>query len=368
MARPCSLPSLLLLCGLLLGPACHGSAAAPLPSEAEYSAQVRYHNLGLALIRDGRGDQGITVLDRVGRLDSRHPALRALADRANLALALHLLERGKADVAIPVLGRIGSDGAAANRALLALGWAWLLPSGPVPTPAELGDERSQGPPPESFTGRAGAIRDSNLYQRYRLRPLVRASIPDLERARLTRALAVWAALGEREPDDPDVIEGLIAMAGALDRLGAATEALHRREQALAALEARRRQLDQALRLASADAWIDALLGSDDSEAPGDDWQPRSLPTPALAGPLAEALAGERFQSALRALHDNRVLRGNVADRPAQLDADQRQQRERLKALAIAELRDQLARSEARRAAVHFAVARQFDGLGEAATR
>lgn len=381
---------------LLLAEARYGEAGeivAGLGNDTGYLARARYYNFGIALIRDGRGDQGATALDRVGSLASNDPALQALADRANLALAYQLLDRGKADSALPVLGRIRSAGPYANRAILAYGWAWLLPGGAPLARVALGDERSQGPPPESFAGQAGAIGDRNLYQRYRIRPFVRASIPTDESARLERALAAWAALIDRDSGDPAVLDGLLAIADALARLGAHADALRFRERALTALDTERQRLQAAMRLADTGSWIEALQ-QDDTAEPGGDWQLRALPGPALARYLGEALASQPFQTALQDLHDYAALqnsfaaldrrlagndaradsgtavdavspevsalRGQLDGWRAELEADRQDQRAALRAMALEVLTRQAERINRRLADTRLTLARQFD--------
>jgi len=361
-----------------------GKPAAQRPSGVDFASQVRYYNFGIALIRGGHGDQGATALDRVGNLSSNDPTMLALADQANLALAFHLLDRGQAASAIPVLGRIRSEGPYANRAILALGWAWLLPSGDRQMGAELGDERTQGPPPESFAGRSGPTRDSNLYQRYRIRPFARASIPAEENARLERALAAWAELIDRDADDDAVLEGWLAIADALDRFGAHADALHFRERALTALDAKRQRLRSAIQLTETESWIEALQRQDDDAEPGGNWQLRVLPTPSLARYLGESLASSPFQVALHDLHDYaalqkifvdldqqllgsgsadieiQLLRQQLASWQAELKIDRQGQRNALRAMALKVLATQADRINQRLADTRLMIARQFD--------
>lgn len=359
-------------------PADAGAAA----GMADFESGVRYYNLGLALIREGQDDQGATALDRIGSVVSGDPVMQALADRANLALAFHFLARHQADSAIPVLGRIRGEGRYSNLAILTLGRAWLLPAGSRQMQAELGDERSQGPPPESFAGRWQQGWDSNLYQRYRIRPFVRAAIPADESACLERALAAWSALIDRDSDDPAVVEGLLAIAGALDRLGAHADAARFRERALAALQTTQQQLQQARRMAEATPWIEALLAADEAAEPGGGWQLRALPGAALSAHLFDTLAGNRFQTGLHDLHvyaalrrtfgdldqhlaasaatDAPQLRAQLADWLPQLEADRQRHRDRLQAMALDTLEQQAEFTRQRLADAHLSIARQYD--------
>ena len=83
-------------------------------------APFAHFNRAVALVRSGRADEGLALLDTVGR-DPVTPA--PLRDRANLAAGYSLLETGEPDRAAERFGRIRLEGPYATQGLLGAGWA-----------------------------------------------------------------------------------------------------------------------------------------------------------------------------------------------------------------------------------------------------
>ena len=81
------------------------------------------YNLGIALLRDGKEEDGRESLDRTGQLNSSLPATMAIKDKSNLVLGYKLLEEEKHEGAKLVLDRVRLNGPFSNRALLGSGWA-----------------------------------------------------------------------------------------------------------------------------------------------------------------------------------------------------------------------------------------------------
>ena len=81
------------------------------------------YNLGIALMRDGRDDEGRHYLDVTGTINTEDTATLAIKDKANLVLGYKLLEDDRPDAAQQVLERVRLDEAFSNRALLGWGWA-----------------------------------------------------------------------------------------------------------------------------------------------------------------------------------------------------------------------------------------------------
>lgn len=80
-------------------------------------------NLGIAYLRDGQLDKGISQLDEVGRLSGGDMEIMALRDKANLTVGNRLLEEGQPALARPYLERVRLSGPFSNKALLWAGWA-----------------------------------------------------------------------------------------------------------------------------------------------------------------------------------------------------------------------------------------------------
>ena len=122
-------------------------------------------NLGVALIRAGREKEGVSYLKRVAKLQSNQTDLKALRDKANLALGYSLLKRTPV-LAKEFLTKVRLHGPFSNRALLGLGWA------------------------------------------------------EVELEQYEQALLPWAELNTREKDDLAVFESLLATGNVLERLRA----------------------------------------------------------------------------------------------------------------------------------------------------
>ncbi len=81
-------------------------------------------NLGVSLVRQNRLDEGITLLDGLGRLSSGDQELRALRDRANLALGFAQIRINQPQNAGEYFKRVRLHGPQTNKALLGLGWSY----------------------------------------------------------------------------------------------------------------------------------------------------------------------------------------------------------------------------------------------------
>lgn len=81
------------------------------------------YNLGVALLRSGKTQQGIAQLDKVGQLSTRNTAELAIRDKANLVLGFRLLESNQPVLAKKYLDRVRLDGPFSDKALLGSGWA-----------------------------------------------------------------------------------------------------------------------------------------------------------------------------------------------------------------------------------------------------
>ena len=81
------------------------------------------YNLGIALLQEGKEQDGRQHLDRTGQILSDSPATLAIKDKANLVLGYKLLEENAGANAKLVLERVRLSGPLSNRALLGAGWA-----------------------------------------------------------------------------------------------------------------------------------------------------------------------------------------------------------------------------------------------------
>ncbi len=122
------------------------------------------YNLGIALLKEGKEQDGRESLDRTGQILSDSPSTLAIKDKSNLVLGYKLLDENAGNKAQLVLERVRLSGPFSNRALLGSGWA----------------DASQG--------------------------------------RFERALVPWSILAEREVTDPAVQEALLAVPYAYGKL------------------------------------------------------------------------------------------------------------------------------------------------------
>lgn len=135
-------------------------------------------NKGVANYQLGREKEGIKILDEIGSTSSRDSEIAALRDKANLVLGYGFLDKSKPDVAQNYLQRMKLSGPFSNRALLALGRSYS---------------------------------DKKLYE---------------------KSLIPWLKLIERDPSDPAVQDGLMAVPYALGKLEAYKQSLEYYEKAM----------------------------------------------------------------------------------------------------------------------------------------
>ena len=287
-------------------------------------------NLGVALIKDGRVTQGVSVLDKVGQINAVDSDELALRDKANLALGYHFLRQQQAGTAINVLQRIRSDGPLSNRALLGLGWAYLAPRGKQQKKVAVGGDDT---PPEvqsaakslSTIGvllRPGFL-DDDIYKRAGLSAFKLSKASPDEEAALKRALVPWIELVGRDQIDPAVQEGLLAIPYTLDRLGAHIQAQQFYEQAISALEAGRKRIDETSYYVRSGRMISTMVRRTVDAESGWAWELKDLPDAEETYYLQNLIAGNRFQEQLKNYRDSLLLKRNLESwttRTAELQA------------------------------------------------
>lgn len=93
--------------------------------EAIWNAYSQF-NLGVALSQAKQATEAQRWLDTVGRLPAPAQEMRALRDRANLALGYTYIQAEKPGEAIAAFSRIRLSGPLSDKALLGIGWAYHL--------------------------------------------------------------------------------------------------------------------------------------------------------------------------------------------------------------------------------------------------
>ena len=281
-------------------------------------------NLGIALIDAGRIPEGRDVLDRTGRMPVDTSADLALRDKANLTLGWHYLSNQMASSAKPVFGRIRSKGPYSNRALLGLGWAEMLPASNLKGIAPEKTENTAPTPFSTFSSlgqllRPGFLDDSILAKAFGTEKKRLGNISPEEEDALKRALVAWVELINRNPQDPAVHEGWLAIPYSLDRLGAHEQALRYYEFAVQKLEAARLRADQAKESIRQGRMVETIVRRDIDAESGWQWELKDLPDAPETYYLQSLIAEHRFQEALKNYRDVRLLGRNLDSWKQRLD-------------------------------------------------
>ncbi|HET7756806.1 MAG TPA: hypothetical protein VFK87_06090, partial [Steroidobacteraceae bacterium] len=233
-----------------------------------WSSYARF-NLGVALVRAGRLADADPFLTGVGTMPAATEELRALKDRANLALGFAYLQANEPAKARPALDRVRLDGPYSNKALLGTGWA----------DAALGDYQG--------------------------------------------ALVPWMELRSRDLLDAAVQESYLAVPYAYSRLNANAEAARYYENAVQSFDSENRKLDAAIaRVEQGDMLKTVLSGDQGDGRYGWFWQLKRLPDEPESRYLYTVLAGHDFQEGLKNYRDLEHLSGTLDHWSESMDAFQ----------------------------------------------
>ena len=215
-----------------------------------WSAYARF-NLGVALARSNRLADADTFLTGVGTMPAGSEELRALRDRANLALGFAYLQGSEPAKALPVLERVRLNGPYSNKALLGTGWA----------EAALGDYQG--------------------------------------------ALGPWMELRKRNVLDAAVQESYLAVPYAFGKLNANAQSAEYYESAVESFQAENGRLDAAIGRIEQGDMLERVLqsGRGGSETFGWFWQLKNLPDAPESRYLYTVLAGNDFQEGLKNYRD-----------------------------------------------------------------
>lgn len=352
------------------------------PADADRAAAVDDFNHASTLLREGRVAEAGATLETIASKRPAGEVQALLQDRANLALGYALLRNHAGASAAPAFGRVRSTGPCTNAALLGLGWSMLAPEG-----KNSGDRSDRSRPLIATTSTplpriptllqpalTSDIASLKLHEPYALKE----ALANEERA-LRRALVPWTELTGRDPLDPAVQEGAVAIPYAMNHIGAHPEAIDYYRRALYLLEAVDRALDRAIgevgdgrlraRLALPAAedrgwpwWIAAMppqhwwLASDPRDAlatPDGFYLPQLMDQTAFRGAMDDWHALVELDAALAALGD---APGASAARAALAPALQAQARS-LDELALASLRQTRRHTEMYLGEARFALGR-----------
>lgn len=93
-----------------------------LQGRSDWGTYGRY-NLGITLLQQGQIDEGVVVLNKVGRHNFSTEEMKGLKDRANVALGYLFIRKQNPSTAKFYLQRVRLESAYANQALLGIAWA-----------------------------------------------------------------------------------------------------------------------------------------------------------------------------------------------------------------------------------------------------
>jgi len=224
------------------------------------------YNLGIALMKEGKAQDGRESLNRTGQIESETPATLAIKDKANLVLGYKLLDENAGENARLVLERVRLSGPFSNRALLGAGWA----------------DASQG-----------------LFD---------------------RALVPWSILAEREVTDPAVQEALLAVPYAYGKLNVHGRAAVLYGKALESFGQEVDRLGASIKSVGEGKFLQALAREELKQ--DSDWvvKLRSLPETPETYYLLQLMASHDFQESLKNYLDLNELQKKLGVWERDLDA------------------------------------------------
>jgi len=222
-------------------------------------------NRAIALLRAGNVDAGRELLDDIGRDSASTEELRALRDRASLALGYELLRAGHAEQARVYLNRVRLNGPFAAAALLGAGWA------------------------------------------------------DAERGAYELALTPWLELSNHSSFDAPVQEVQLAIPYAFERMGDQARAIHFYKTAINYFDNEQSELNTAVETVHSGLMLQLLNQFDGKDSGG--WLYRN---PTLQGIpaseyLVDLMAANRFQETLKQYRDLTFLDRLIAERLDNID-------------------------------------------------
>lgn len=223
---------------------------------SEWASYARY-NMGVALVKAGEKNDGVKLLEDIGRMRADENEMRALRDKANLALGYTFLRIGGPERAKSYLEDVRLNGPFSNKALLGMGWALL------------------------------------------------------ERGQHKKSLVPWMELQSRNPIDVAVQESLLAVPYALRQLKATKQSLQNYEAAISVYSAEIARLGHAIESVRAGKLLIADLLQGPATETGWFWRLKRLSDTPENRYLTHLLASHDFHEALKNYRDLVFLSANL---------------------------------------------------------
>jgi hypothetical protein len=225
-----------------------------------------HYNLGIALLKDGKVEEGHSWLEKAGQITSTETGALGIKDKANLVLGTRLLEAKQPELAKKYLDRVRLNGPFSAQALLASGWA-----------------------------------DATLN-------------------RHERALVPWTLLVKRNVTDKAVQEGMLALPFAYSKLNVHGRAALRYGAALEAFDQELNKLGNSMRSIREGKFLEALVREELKQDKNWVVKLRNLPDSPETYYLMELMASHDFQSSLRNYLDLEELRKKMSTWEAAIDS------------------------------------------------
>ncbi len=237
------------------------------PRDDQFAPYVNY-NLGVALFRSDRQIEGTEHLDAVGLSRSDDEEVKALRDKANIALGYVLLANDDFPRAKAYFQRVRISGPFSNKALLGLGW-------------------------------------SDAFQEdYR------------------RALAPWLELSGRTLSDAAVYESLLAVPYAYERLQAYQQSLQAYETAVNTFADNLNRLNLAIETVKNGKLWEQLLNNISTQESKITWGLEDLPPEVEARFVYTLVSGHSFQQSIDSLRHLIYLKNSLGKQADNLDTFQ----------------------------------------------
>ncbi|RJP74298.1 MAG: hypothetical protein C4524_13105 [Candidatus Zixiibacteriota bacterium] len=224
------------------------------------------YNLGIALLKDGKEQEGRNFLDRAGQIGESSAAALAIRDKSNLVLGSKLLEERDFERAKQLLDRVRLSGPFSNRALLESGWA------------------------DAFQGR------------------------------FERALLPWSILVDREVTDAAVQEAMLAVPYAYGKLNVHSKAALMYGSALEKFITEIDKLGDSIKSIREGHFLRALVREELKQDANWVVRLRNLPQTPETYYLLDLMAAHDFQESLKNYLELEELRTKLAAWESDLDA------------------------------------------------
>jgi tetratricopeptide (TPR) repeat protein len=246
-------------------------------------------NLGVALFRRGEEEEGRELLEELGEMSVEESASKALRDKANLTLAYYYLDKNDSDRARRYFVKSHLDGPLSGKALLGLGRVYSA---------------------------------KGLHK---------------------KSLAPWLKLIKRDPSDPAVQDGLLAVPFAFGKLDAYKQALEYYQQALAVYQREIEQVDEMKASVNSGVLVDNLTDVVGEQQADEQGFLSALPDIPGARYLWPLFSTDEFRQTLKRYAQLRLSLGRLQQWSSQVESNQTLSTAKRTELArqIDDLRDRL---------------------------